>query len=84
MHLELTNLGKPQATILAIKGKLFPFTSMGQNWKPINMNIFNYGIFCNYWYIILIISFLGTCFCELISTFNQIQICPINIPVIKD
>lgn len=39
MHLELTNLGKPQATILAIKGKLFPFTSMGQNWKPINMNI---------------------------------------------
>lgn len=31
MHLELTNLGKPQATILAIKGKLFPFTSMGQN-----------------------------------------------------
>lgn len=32
MHLELTNLGKPQATILAIKGKLFPFTSMEQNW----------------------------------------------------
>lgn len=31
MHLELTNLGKPQATILAIKGKLFPFTSMEQN-----------------------------------------------------
>lgn len=32
MHLELTNLGKPQATILAIKGKLFPLTSIGQNW----------------------------------------------------
>lgn len=32
MHLELTNFGKPQATILAIKGKLFPFTSMEQNW----------------------------------------------------
>lgn len=31
MHLVLTNLEKPQATILVIKGKLFPCTSMGQN-----------------------------------------------------
>lgn len=32
MHLVLTQLEKPQATIIVIKGKLFPSISKGQNW----------------------------------------------------